>query len=399
MPIRFISTKLIINLWFLVTLILVSNNALSDVFNVNAEYKPATYDSEYGVDNFKNTDKCNFQYPYPSGHLCSITYDNEYIFQLPVVANRTPSIGGNRDKPIFMKVKPKKIILTSTLNGEQHEMELIPTIVGLEVSGFVGFSTVQEIGLAMNDTLGGDCTTDNAKGSGGWGSDFRILKMYRVKGNTMSSGCYAGFEGNSQNGATLRVLQFLLAFRLKTPNPLKMKNGDYTGRLDLLISPNGDIDLGNGSYSASHTINFNLSVKHQIKVDFPQSSREITLKPNDGWWAGGKNTELSNDITYSLWASSNVNVYLRCQYKFNDACGIKNKKNHLVGLDVFNVTEGNKKTLLTEQQPELIKVTNPLIGQKSQILFRVNNDSVTRMLQYPGSVYSGDVTFIYDAEL
>lgn len=396
MPIRFTGIKLIINVWLLSILIVISNNASSEAFYVNAEYKPATYDAEYGANNFKNTDKCHFSTSLEQEWLCGVTYDNEYIFHLPVIANRTPSKGGNRDKPVFINVKPKRVILTSKLNGEQYEMELIPTIVGVNIAGFAGFQTVQQLGGALKKTLGGDCTADNAKGVGG-GSYIKIL--YRVKGARMTSGCHVGLEGNSQNGVKLSVSEFFLGFRLKTPNPLKMKNGDYTGSLVLWISPNGDVDLGNGSYSAGHTIYFELSVKHQIKVDFTQSSKEITLKPNDGWASGGRKTELSNEADYSLWASSNVKLSLRCQYKINGACGIKNNKNHLVELDVFNIYGGNKKTLLTEKQPELIKVTSPLIGQKSKILFRVNNDSVASMLEYPGSVYSGDVTLIYDAEL
>lgn len=396
MPSRFSGIKLIINVWWLSILILISNNASSEVFYVNAEYKPATYDAEYGANNFKNTDKCHFSPPLAQEWLCGVTYDNEYIFHLPVISYRTPRKGGNRDKPVFINVKPKKVILTSKLNGEQYKMELIPTIVGVAISGFVGFQTVKELGGAMDKTVGGDCTRDSSKGFGG--HDY-ITKLYRVKGARMTSGCYIGFEGNSQDGVQLYTEEFFLGFRLKTPNPLKMKNGGYTGRLTLSISPNGDIDLGNGSYSAAHTIYFQLSVKHQIKIDFPQNSKKITLKPNDGWASGGKNTVLRNEINYSLWASSNVSLSLRCQYKFNDACGIKNKKGHTVGLDVFNLEHGNKKMLLTEKTPQVIKVINPVMGSESKLIFRVGNESVASMLKYPGSTYSGDVTIVYDASI
>ncbi len=369
-------------------LILVSNNASSETFNVNSEYKPATYDIEYGANNFKNTDICTI-----GDYLCTF---GEYVLGLPIIAYRTPKNTGNkRDEPTFIKIKPKKVILKHKLSGEQQEMTLIPTVVGMEVSDLRYIPSTSDTWKNLR-AVEGDCDSARFRG---YGWTYRVQFIFATKNENMSSGCSVSFKYNPQYGYRLKIENVYLGFRLKTPNPLKMKNGDYTGTLDLLISPEGDIDLGNGSYSAAHTINFKLSVKHQIRVDFPQSSTEITLKPNDGWASGGRNTELSNDITYSLWASSNVNVSLRCQYKFNDACGIKNKKGHTVGLDVFNMENRHNKTLLKESTPLVINVTNPVIGNENKILFRVSNSSVTSMLNYPGSTYSGDVTIIYDASI
>ncbi|GHY13419.1 hypothetical protein FXE62_15060 [Vibrio cholerae] len=391
MSIRNVGIKKIINFGFLSALILFSNSAFSNIFNVNAEYKPAVYDAEYGANNFKNTDVCNLD-----EHLCKVTYDNEYIYTFPVLFSRTPrQTGSNRDKPIFFNVKPKKVMLTNKINGKQYEMELIPTIIGLYVGGFRGFSSVEELG-ASAFKVEGDCIYKTSRGRG-YPSKIRVV--YRTKGEVMTSGCYVGFKERPQDGVQLQTTEVYFGFRLKTPNPLKMPNGPYFGLLDLSISPQGDIDLGNGSYSAYHTLIFQLSVKHQIDVFFPYEKQKIKLKPNYGWDLGGKNTILSTKIPYWLYASSNVKLSIRCQYKFNDACGIKNNKNHLVGLDVFNITEENKKTLLTEKHPELITVATPQKGKKNEILFRVNNGSVTSMLHYPGSFYSGDVTFIYDADL
>lgn len=383
MPIRFTDIKLIINLVFLS--VFISNNSSSEEFNVNAEYKPAAYDAEYGSDSFKNIDKCQ-----ANEWLCGLN-DGEYIFPLPITANRTPiNTGNKRDYPVFLNVKSKKVMLLNNANGDQKELTLIPTIVGVSMSGYKNIPTIDE--LFKNLIFEGDCIEGRvAAGS------TRFLIVTKAKNNNLLSGCYIPFKYNPQYGNKLEMSEFYLGFRLKSPNPLKMKNGDYTGTLDLLISPEGDIDLGNGSYSASHTLNFKLSVKHQIKVDFPLSGKKVILQPNKGW--GNQLTELSNEITYSLWASSNVNVSLRCQYKFNDACGIKNKKGHTVGLDVFNLENGHNRTLLTEKTPQVIKVMNPVMGNESKILFRVSNKSVTSMLNYPGSTYSGNVTIVYDASI
>ncbi len=389
MSLGFIGKKLKIKFWLLSILILISNNALSKVFNVNAEYKPAAYNIDYGANNFINTDKCTLP-----GSLCVIN-NGEYIFSLPIVANRAPiKTGSNRDYPLFMQVKPKKILLSHNITGQQYEMTLIPTIIGVDINGFSGFSSAYDLTEVLK-LVEGDCYSDGFRG---YGWHWTIKALFRVKGEQMLSGCYNDFKAKPQYGLDFKISEFYLGFRLKTPNPLKMKNGEYTGTLDLLISPNGDIDLGNGTYSSSHTFKFKLLVKNQIKIDILEDSKSVILKPIKGWW-GGKQMELSNEISYSLWASSNVKVSLRCQYKFNDACGIKNEKDHIVGLNVYDLANGKERFLLTEKSSKTINVINPMMGVERKILFRVDNLSVTSMLKYPGSTYSGNVTIVYDASI
>ncbi len=61
------------------------------------------------------------------------------------------------------------------------------------------------------------------------------------------------------------------AYELRTPKPLKMSSGQYTGSLTYSVGPGQDIDLGDVMIpnDSALTLNFKLDVEHTLQVDVP----------------------------------------------------------------------------------------------------------------------------------
>ncbi|MGF6093202.1 hypothetical protein ACLD1X_29105, partial [Pseudomonas sp. 18173] len=75
----------------------------------------------------------------------------------------------------------------------------------------------------------------------------------------------------------LRYEHLDFAYELETPNPLGMSSGHYTGSLTYTVGPHGDFDFGDVMLPSSSTLtfNFNLDVKHTLKVDIPPGGEKI----------------------------------------------------------------------------------------------------------------------------
>jgi hypothetical protein len=108
------------------------------------------------------------------------------------------------------------------------------------------------------------------------------------------------------------------AYELRTPNPLGMSSGLYTGDLSYRIGPGGDFDMGDVMLpnDADLTLNFVLDVQHTLKVDIPPGGEKVQLTPAGGWqsWlqAGRRPVRLFRDQTFNISASSRFKMELRC---------------------------------------------------------------------------------------
>jgi len=131
------------------------------------------------------------------------------------------------------------------------------------------------------------------------------------------------------------------AYELRTPNPLGMSSGQYTGSLVYQIGPGGDIDLGDNMTPGDSilALNFNLSVVHTLKVDVPPGGDRVELVPQGGWQAwlnsGRKPARLFRDQRFHIWTSSRFKMSLDCQHVSGNTCAIVEAgTGHAVPVDV-----------------------------------------------------------------
>ncbi|MBB3243170.1 hypothetical protein FHW68_004737 [Pseudomonas sp. Tn43] len=118
-------------------------------------------------------------------------------------------------------------------------------------------------------------------------------------------------------GMTYGYLDF--AYELRTPNPLGMFSGLYTGSLSYRLGPGGDFDFGDVMIpnDPDLTLDFVLDVQHILKVDIPPGGEKVQLVPAGGWqsWlqAGRRPVSLFRDQTFNISASSRFKMQLECE--------------------------------------------------------------------------------------
>ncbi len=130
------------------------------------------------------------------------------------------------------------------------------------------------------------------------------------------------------------------AYELRTPNPLGMSSGLYTGSLSYTLGPTGDFQMGSIMVpdDSNLTLDFVLDVQHTLKVELPPGGNKIALEPAGGWqrWidSGRRPTEIFRDQPFFLSSSSRFKVMLQCSSLGGEDCDIGNNQ---VGYSKFQV--------------------------------------------------------------
>ncbi|WP_431481395.1 hypothetical protein [Pseudomonas thivervalensis] len=207
------------------------------------------------------------------------------------------------------------------------------------------------------------------------------------------------------------------AYELRTPNPLKMSSGRYTGSLTYSIGPGQDIDMGDilVPSDSALTLNFKLDVEHTLKVEVPPGGNRVELVPPEGWqsWlnSGRKPTRLFRDQRFHISASSRFKMALECQHVSGNTCAISETgTGHTVPVDVsVTLPDGltdaggqpvNRRRLLRDGSGTELFQPGLYVDRRSGMLhFEVGQGSVEQMLDSGGKAYSGDVTVIWDSEV
>jgi hypothetical protein len=209
------------------------------------------------------------------------------------------------------------------------------------------------------------------------------------------------------------------AYELRTPNPLGMSSGLYTGTFNYTIAPGGDFDMGDvmiptDSYLALH---FVLDVQHTLKVDIPPGGEKVELVPAGGWqsWlqAGRRPVRLVRDQTFNISASSRFKMQLECEIDgFPYDCLIKDPvSKRSVELQV-SVSLPNGLMDMAGQPVKRVRLRAGAanahyfqpgfyVDRAPGVLhFEIPQQQMAFMLQ-PGvaSTYSGRVTVIWDSEV
>lgn len=131
------------------------------------------------------------------------------------------------------------------------------------------------------------------------------------------------------------------AYELKTPNPLGMSSGLYSGSLTYTMGPGGDFQIGAMMQpdDSALTLDFVLDVQHTLKVDLPPGGNNVTLEPEGGWarWldSGRKPTRIFRDQLFYISASSRFKVMLLCNSYGGNVCKLGNPEGNSTEVLVF----------------------------------------------------------------
>ncbi|WP_322844673.1 hypothetical protein [Pseudomonas sp. B33.4] len=131
------------------------------------------------------------------------------------------------------------------------------------------------------------------------------------------------------------------AYELKTPNPLDMSSGLYTGAIAYSMGPGADFHMGYMMQpdDTNLTLDFVLDVQHTLKVDLPPGGDKVSLEPAGGWarWieGGRKPTRIFRDQLFYLSASSRFKVLMLCNSTGGTACKLGSPKGDTTEVEVF----------------------------------------------------------------
>lgn len=206
------------------------------------------------------------------------------------------------------------------------------------------------------------------------------------------------------------------AYELRTPNPLSMSGGQYTGSITYTMGPGGDYDFGDVMVPNKNALTFNfiLSVEHDLKVDIPPGGNRIELLPEGGWQAwlnrGRAPTRLYRDQTFRIAASSRFKMQLECSIVMGNSCGLRNANGDEVPLQIAvtlpsgidgrgNQAVQKRPLRLDGDGTDLFQPLFYVNDRPGTLHFEVLRDDMAGMLNQPGSTYSGVVTVIWDSEI
>lgn len=209
------------------------------------------------------------------------------------------------------------------------------------------------------------------------------------------------------------------AYELRTPNPLRMSSGVYTGSINYGMGPN----VGTNSFSLgpwmipddnSLTLNFVLDVQHTLKVDIPPGGEKIRLEPAGGWqqWmqSGRRPTRLFRDQTFLISASSKFKMRVECELQVIRGCGIRDDVTGVGGSVVVSVSlpdgltddAGNpvKKYPLSESNSGMFQ-PGQYIDRKPGVLHFEMSEADTAYLirKNEGRPFRGLISVIWDSQI
>ncbi|MEO6677955.1 MAG: hypothetical protein ABIO21_11315 [Pseudomonas sp.] len=206
------------------------------------------------------------------------------------------------------------------------------------------------------------------------------------------------------------------AYELRTPNPLGMSSGLYTGSTNYRLGPGQDFDLGGlNPDDGNLTLDFVLDVQHTLKVTLPPGGNKVELVPQGGWqsWIneGRKPNRLFRDQTFHISASSRFKMMLICSPIIGSNCAITDLAARRSGMVQLSVTLPNG---LTDQYGRPVNRFPLTVGAagalhlmpsfyvdrgKGTLHFEIGEQYTNYMVQtdVPGN-YTGTMTVIWDSE-
>lgn len=208
-----------------------------------------------------------------------------------------------------------------------------------------------------------------------------------------------------------------IGYKLSLPSPTKIVSGIYRGSLLFTVGGiSADFDFGErvADLGNSLTIDFELDLRHELKVDFPPGSDRAVLEPPGGWlaWPGGRvPPQLARDLPFRLTASGPFTVYATCEHLLpgSNFCLLVNENGDQTLLDLaMSLPAGVKYNNGPVQRMRIHANT----GKRMRLVpdsaisalpgtahFWIRKTWVEAMLRKPPGTYRGRVTLLFDAEV
>lgn len=312
----------------------------------------------------------------------------------------------SRDQFFVQLPSSRTVNVSHAVTGEVHALIFEITHVSQWLSE----------GLQTNPTftvyIYGGCDYKQA-----WGSEGFTQYLWTVKSPSSPSACYSN-NAYSEAGLVTQseVRDTGIAYTLKMPSPLKMKQGIYRGSIDFTVGPGGDFDFGNGVTNLNDTrltLNFELDVQHAFVLQFPSGSDRAVLEPPGGWqaWLGGRGRppRIERDIPFRIWSTGPFKVYMKCNVPIGLECGLVNGDAETVMLDVSidlppEVRYQGKpvhRLGIPRDEANALSFEHmlPASNRPANLHFEVSDHELDGLFSAPGTTFEGIVTLVFDSEL
>ncbi|MDF3126548.1 hypothetical protein [Rheinheimera sp. 1928-s] len=375
---------------------------------IHAEYRPGA-NGQQNID-FTDITECR-------GYWCGHWGQNK-ILQLNTFIDRTVRRSANPREQVYLRFPGSRNVTVQQENGSSANLTFTLTDIG---GIYRRNSNNQPHLFQLSEDLnfpdtGSSCGRSGFNSVNG-ATDTAFLWNINAAAQQNGGQCTRALRSQYSGSYGITQRHLIFKYRLNTPDPLKMDNGIYRGKLVFSVGPNGDFDFGDGSYDENEVvINFELSVGHQSLFRFPAGSEQAVLQPAAGWTqyltTGRVPDRVYQDIPFRLWNSVPIAVYLQCEHQKGQDCALKNtKQNHLVPvksslslprqLAQQNGTAVNRVQLRQGQANQLLfKANSTVLNGAGELHFEVQQTALTEMLSgYRGDLYKGDVTLVIESQL
>jgi hypothetical protein len=235
----------------------------------------------------------------------------------------------------------RRLTVTNRETGETADVEVSITGVG---STFHLSKTVQEL-TGIDNTFQAH---DRLWTSNGWvyaGPPCLNSRVSGVSPKTYRFFWHTPVENTCTKTVALPIpsmwfekLDF--SYALKTPNPLGMSSGLYTGSISYSMGPGGDFHMGHWMQPDDNnlTLDFVLDVQHTLKIDLPPGGNNVSLEPEGGWarWidSGRKPNRIFRDQPFHISASSRFKVMMLCSSQGGNTCKLGSPKGNTTDIQV-----------------------------------------------------------------
>jgi hypothetical protein len=267
---------------------------------------------------------------------------NMFSIEVPVRFTSYRDLPPGHGVSLQVPVNWRRLTVTNRDTGETEEVEVSITGVG---STFHLSETVQDLTGIENMFQ----AHDRLWTSNGWvyaGPPCRNSLVSGVSNKAYRFFWHTPVESTCTKTVALPIpsmwfekLDF--SYALKTPNPLGMSSGLYTGSISYSMGPGGDFHMGHWMRPDDDnlTLDFVLDVQHTLKVDLPPGGNNVSLEPEGGWarWINGgrKPTRIFRDQPFFISASSRFKVMLLCSSQGGNTCKLGSPKGNITEVEVF----------------------------------------------------------------
>lgn len=354
---------------------------------------------------------------YCASHVSECADNNMFSLQLPIRFNAQRPLVPMDYIQIRVPASWRQLTVTNSETGETETVEVRITGIG---SNYVLSDAATEItgeadNIDAHRKLWVESSWVNAPPPCQYsGMGFLTPKTYQFFWKTPQEGACTKTTAYAISHMSMDYLDF--AYELRTPNPLRMSSGLYTGSMAYSIGPASDFDLGSFIQPDDSVLNldFVLDVQHTLKVDLPPGGNKVLLEPEGGWmrWidSGRQPTRIFRDQLFHISASSRFKVMILCDSTGGTRCKLGSPRGNVTEVETFltlpagiNGPAGGAVNLLQLRYNTWAGPFQPgfYVDRKAGSLrFEMPRDAIDFLMR-PGftDTLSGSITVIWDSDV